>query len=358
MSNLLIQAGPSALAHIKKEGLAADDVAAIFGAAGAAKWLTIAGLDRAVFADFMKTRTKKTVIDLFGTSVGAFKLAAAARANAGRGLDIMAEACVMQTYAEGFSPQVIHGQLEKITLKVLGGKKGMAEILANPRYHLHIGVARCHGILNSTARGTQALAMSIAALRSIWTAKHLRGFAERAVFSDPRSKLVFTARDGFPVLHKKLTAERMPTALLASGTVPFYVQGLRFADDPRHVHHDGGLLDYHPAPGAFWPPTDGLVLYPHFYDHCKLRWFDQFFKWRRIGKNWLDKVVLVSPTPDFIASLPNGKIPSRHDFYTYRHDEASRFEKWHEVVARSHELGAEFVAACASGEIAARVTPL
>jgi hypothetical protein len=45
-----------------------DDISAIFGASGAAKWLAIAGLDHKIFAQFMTQRTAKTPVDLFGTS--------------------------------------------------------------------------------------------------------------------------------------------------------------------------------------------------------------------------------------------------------------------------------------------------
>ena len=52
MDNLLtLAAGPVALKHIREHGLRPDDVGTIFGASGAAKWLAIAGLDKAIFGD-------------------------------------------------------------------------------------------------------------------------------------------------------------------------------------------------------------------------------------------------------------------------------------------------------------------
>ena len=98
MADLIIAAGPKALAHIRKHGLSPDDISAIFGASGAAKWLAIAGLDHKVFAQFMTQRTDKTPVDLFGTSVGAFKLAGAARADADATLKVMADAYIAQSY--------------------------------------------------------------------------------------------------------------------------------------------------------------------------------------------------------------------------------------------------------------------
>ena len=121
------------------------------------------------------------------------------------------------------------------------------------------------------------------------------------------------------------------------------MQAVRMAEDPAHKYHDGGMLDYHPVPGTFWPQRDGLILYPHFYDHFKMRWFDKFYPWRKAPARLLDNVVMLAPSRAWVKSLPDGKIPSRQDFPKYRKNEALRFEKWHEVVRRSHALGEEFI---------------
>ena len=78
MADLIIAAGAKALAHIRQHGLSPDDISAIFGASGAAKWLAIAGIDHKVFAQFMTKRTDKRPVDLFGT-LSAVKLSGAAR---------------------------------------------------------------------------------------------------------------------------------------------------------------------------------------------------------------------------------------------------------------------------------------
>ncbi|MEC7154799.1 MAG: hypothetical protein VXW66_04980 [Pseudomonadota bacterium] len=81
---LTLAAGPTALKHVREHGLSPNDVRTIFGASGAAKWLAIAGLDKAIFGNWMADRTATAPVDLYGTSVGAFKLAAAARRDPGR----------------------------------------------------------------------------------------------------------------------------------------------------------------------------------------------------------------------------------------------------------------------------------
>lgn len=363
MAELIIAAGKTALAHIRKNGLSPDDISTIFGASGAAKWLAIAGIDHKLFAQFMTQRTDKTPVDLFGTSVGAFKLAAAARSDADTSLRITADAYIAQSYEGAIDFSSIDKQTGLVFEKFMGHghegdiSKGIAEVLANEKYRLHIGTVRCHGGLNASPR-RQALALGRAGLLSPFTDRHLIGLAERTIFSDPRSNIHLTARDGFPVRHAKLTPQNFSKALRASGAIPLYMRSVQLEEDPRHFYHDGGMLDYHPVPHSFWPETKGLVLYPHFYDHFKLRWFDKFYPWRKVAANKLDNVVMLAPSRNWVKSLADGKIPSRQDFPKYRNNEAARFEKWHEVVRRSLALGEMFVDACQSGKISDMVVPL
>ena len=363
MADLIIAAGAKARAHIQKNGLSPDDISAIFGASGAAKWLAIAGLDHKVFAHFMAQRTDKTPIDLCGTSVGAFKLSGAARTDADTTLKIMADAYIDQSYEGAIDLTSIDKQTDIVFEKFMGHghggdiAKGIGEILSNEKYRLHIGTVRCHGGLNAS-RSRQMLALARAGLLAPFTDRHLSGLAERVIFSDPRSDISFTARDGFAVRHAALTVQNFDKALRASGAIPVYMAPVRFEDDPTHIYHDGGMLDYHPVPHSFWPETDGLVLYPHFYDHFKLRWFDKFYPWRKVPSHRLDNVVMLAPSREWVRALPDGKIPSRQDFPKYRKNEAERFEKWREVVRRSHALGEEFIHACQSGTISDMVVPL
>ena len=363
MSDLVIAAGPTALAHIREKGLSPDDISAIFGASGAAKWLAIAGLDHKVFSQFMPQRSDKTPVHLFGTSVGAFKLAAAARRDCDTTLRVTAEAYIAQSYADEINFSSIDRQTDIVLGKVMGHDNGgdmasgVAEVLANDRFRLHIGTVRCHGTLNASLPG-QALALARAGLLSTFTAQHLRGLAERTIFSDPRATLPFQARDGYRVKQAQLTADNFLLALRASGAIPVYMRAINLPEDPHHKYHDGGMLDYHPVPGTFWPETDGLILYPHFYDHFKMRWFDKFYPWRKAPARLLDKVVMLAPSREWVAALPDGKIPSRQDFPKYRKNETERFEKWREVVRRSHALGEEFIDAAKTGSISDKVVPL
>jgi predicted acylesterase/phospholipase RssA len=365
MDNLLtLAAGPMALKHIREHGLRPDDVGTIFGASGAAKWLAIAGLDKAIFGDWMAGRTNPTPIDLYGTSVGAFKLAAAARHAPSQALATLAQAYIAQSYETAVTPEAIAAETRKTLMRFLGDgtpagvTQGVLEILTNPRYHLHIGAVRAHGLLNSNMRGSKQLALTRAFVRAMTGRSALRGMGERTVFSDPRSRHKFHAQDTYPVNQRALTAQNFFDALRASGTIPIYMQPVRFADDRHHGYLDGGLLDYHPVPGNFWPKSDHILLYPHFYEHFKIRWFDKFAPWRKAGPRLLENVVMVTPSAGFIRSLPDAKLPSRQDFTKYRRREHLRFDKWQQIVKQTDALGETFIELCKSGDIAAHIRPL
>ena len=52
----------------------------------------------------------------------------------------------------------------------------------------------------------------------------------------------------------------------------------------------------------------------------------------------LDNVILVSPSPEFVASLPNGKLPDRRDFKFYGQDHAARTRDWSRAIAESERM--------------------
>jgi hypothetical protein len=65
----------------------------------------------------------------------------------------------------------------------------------------------------------------------------------------------------------------------------------------------------------------------------------------------LENLVLLSPSPAFVASLPDKKIPDRNDFYTYKGRDKERIATWRRAAEMSRRLVDEFVDAVESGKI-------
>jgi len=115
------------------------------------------------------------------------------------------------------------------------------------------------------------------------------------------------------------------------------------------------MLDYHldlPYQSA------GIVLYPHFTDRVIPGWFDKPLRWRNGDPKRLRRLLLVSPSREYLASLPHGKLPDRTDFKHYLGDDAGREAYWRKAVGESRRLGDEFLELVESGKLVDRIQPL
>ena len=355
MALLTIQAGATAYERIRRNGLQPSDVKAIFGASGAAKWLAIYGLDRAIFSQWLAPAIQE--IKLFGTSVGAFKLATACHADAGAGMDALAERYIQQRYEGNLSADAIDKEFHHIIDAVTGGAK-IDEILSHPQLRLGFGTVRCYGGLSSHNRHRQTLSCARASAANLAGRGALIKHLDRVVFHDPRSSFPFASMDGYTTEAVPLGPNNLELALKASGSIPVYMHGIE--DIPgagAGMYRDGGLLDYHPLPGHFWD-SDELVLYPHFYGHCKPGWFDKFLPWRKASGALMDQVVMISPSAEFFRQTELGRLPDRGDFKRYAGRDEERIRLWQGVAELSHQLGEAFIQLAASGGLAAQVTRL
>lgn len=330
---------------------------AVFGASGAAKWLTIYGLDRAIFGDWLAAVNHP--VHLFGTSVGAFKLAAAAMADPAAALERLARAYIEQSYEHDFSPQAVDRETGKI-LRTLLPQGAQQEILDNPRFRFHCAAVWSRGWLGRHNIHAQRLALGKAFLLSLRGRPALRAMLGRTIFGvggTGSDGIEFSGRDGFETQTVALTADNLERALTASGSIPVLMRGVDDIEGDR-IYRDGGLLDYHPVPSNVMAPGAGIVLYPHFYPAITEAWFDKFFRWRRVAVERLDNVLLIAPSDDYIRSLPRSRIPDRQDFYRYKGREQERLEHWYEVMHRSLELGEAWLSLIRSGDLAGHIRSL
>ncbi len=350
MNTIKILAGASAHQHIQENGLSPQDVSAIFGASGAAKWLTIYDLDKAIFSEWLANSNNP--IDLFGTSVGAFKLAAAAQNNPAEAMTQLANAYIAQFYGDDISVEKVGIETRRI-LDAFLTEDRVAEILSSSRFNYHCASVRCNGLLASSNIKLQKIAMINAFFAALLSRNNLRNTFERTVFytGSPVNDLI--GADQFTTRRVALTAESFIPAVLSSGSIPAVMRGITdITGAEPGVYRDGGLLDYHPLPSNIGEVKQGLVLYPHFYTHLTEGWFDKFTPWRKVQAQQLTNTVIVGPSDAFVQSLPGGKIPDRQDFYHFKHNDSERVRRWTEVKDRSCELGEEFIRLAESGDIA------
>jgi hypothetical protein len=167
------------------------------------------------------------------------------------------------------------------------------------------------------------------------------GWLERVIFSDTRDPLPLHLHD-YRTHIVPLDALNLQPSLLASCSIPFWLLAVHdIPGGPRGAYWDGGITDYHLHLNYASMP-EGLVLYPHFQKTVIPGWLDKAFKGRHRATERLDNVIVLSPNPEWVKSLPNGKLPDRGDFKHYANDAPARVQAWSRAVRESERLRDEF----------------
>jgi len=349
---LQILAGPAAAALLRERGLHANDVDVVVGASGGPKWLVLAGLDRAIFGEFLAVPRERP-LHLIGSSVGSWRMACLAQQDAVAAIARFEEAYIAQCYSPHPSAAEVSRMGEKI-LEELLGERGAREILEHPCARLHVITARSRGLVRSERKAVQMAGLALAAIGNAISRRSLRHQFERVIFETSGERGPFRNLVDLPTRHVPLTHANLRPALMASGSIPLVLEGVKIPGAPRGVYRDGGVIDYHPD--FDFGSDNGLVLYPHFYPHVVPGWFDKSLSWRKAGARNFDRVLMLAPAPEFVAGLPGGRIPDRKDFYRY--DDAQRMRIWQDVCDAGKRLGDEFRELVVSGRWEERIQPV
>ncbi len=349
---LVVRAGAAALREIRAAGLNADRVRIMPGASGGPKWLVLAGIDRVLWGEFFRARREP--LDIIGSSAGSWRFACAPQPDPLAALQRLEDAYIEQCYPPKPSPAVVTETAERILAHVLG-PDGDGHIVRHPWLRTHIVTTRCRALTGREHRLAQSLGFALAAVTNLVSRSTLGWAHERVIFHGAGTQTPFGQLNDLPTRHVALREDNVRPALLASGSIPLVLAGVRdIPGAPRGSYRDGGIMDYHFA--IDYQLDDGLILYPHFYPYLVPGWFDKALRWRRMSADRLERVVMLTPSPEFVASLPYAKIPDRDDFR--RLDDAARIRYWRTVAQASRRLGEEFLELLESGRIRSAVQPL
>ena len=343
MNALQIHAGPRALKHLREHGLAPGDVRAIPGAAGGPKGLALNHLDRFLFGEWLPRSTQ--TIHLLGASIGAWRMATACLPDPVRAFRRLADDYIRQHYdhAPGKAPT------PALVSRVFGAKLDEhfsaheQSLLHHPRYRLHVFASRGRHLLGREARLRTPLGYLGAFATNALSRRALGAWLERTVFSAPGEPLPLPLND-YRSRHLPLTAANLQPSLLASCSIPMWLSAVNdIPGAPRGAYWDGGITDYH-LHLNYAAMTDGLVLYPHFQRQIVPGWLDKPLKRRHRATPMLDNVVVLSPDPAWVATLPGGKLPDRTDFKRFGDDTPGCIAHWSRAVAESQRLRDDFAA--------------
>jgi hypothetical protein len=344
-SPITIRLGLRARQRIAAEGVQAADMAIVPAAAGGPKGLILHGLDCWMFGEFFRSAPRPR--KLIGASIGAWRMAASAFDDPVAAHQRLARLYAGQRYPDKVTPDYVSRTCRALLDELLDGRS--AEALNHPHHHVSVITVRGIGALGSTngARWRELAGFLLAAAGNALSRKRLAASMERVIFHDQRDDAHWL-RDDFDAFASHfvgLSPDNLRDALLASGSIPLVLEAVtNIAGAPDGAYWDGGLIDYHLH--LPYQRDPGLVLYPHFSDYIVPGWLDKSMPWRRARDQALENMILVSPSADFVRTLPNAKLPDRKDFHVYGQDHERRNRDWLKAVGESERMAEAFARWC------------
>ncbi len=317
--------------HIREHGLSPRDIRCIPAAAGGPKGLALLPLDRLLLREWL---VGAPAVELVGASIGAWRMAALARRDAAASLDRLQHAYV---HDQCYTARPDTAEISRACRRIARAVRGDGPLEWRDGVSLSVVTSRARGPLHDRE---SKLAFARAVLSNAISRSRLARYLERIVFHAGAKSSLLDGEpfDEFGLVNVPLDDINAEDALLASGTIPSIAAPVRdIHGAPPGNYWDGALIDYHlllPYP-RLAARGAGIVFYPHFNDYVTPGWLDKHLPWRRSPRAhpWLDDLLLVAPSPSFLATLPNGKLPDRQDFYRYGPDHAARIQAWETAIA-------------------------
>jgi hypothetical protein len=354
-SAITIRLGLRARQRIACEGVQAADIAIVPAAAGGPKGLILHGLDCWMFGSWLKDAPRRR--RLIGASIGAWRMAASAFHDPVAAHKRLARLYAGQRYPAKVSASYVSQTCRALLDELLDGRA--AEALSHDHHQVSVLTVRGAGAL-ARANGTRWREMAgflMAAANNTVSRQRLAASMERVIFHDARDDAGWLRQqfDAFAGHFVGLSEANLRDALLASGSIPLVLEAVTgIAGAPEGAYWDGGLIDYHLH--LPYQRDPGLVLYPHFSDYIVPGWLDKSMPWRRAragaSNPALDNVILVSPSPAFVATLPNGKLPDRKDFTVYGQNHTVRTRDWTRAIDESERMAEAFARWCEKPDLA------
>jgi hypothetical protein len=339
-ANIRIKAGKLAYAMIRDGGFTLDNIATYFGPAGGPRWLLSSGFDMTLLKQGL-LGTKKPVW-LVGASAGAWRFAAWLQPEAGKSYLTFMNAYITAIYKKEDNPKVILEKLADIVDSYIE-EDGLPFALSNKQYRLAILTTRMKTLAISDSPWSQKAGFLFIFLVNAFNPSFVHLFAERVVFYYGSKPPDFCFQKGFRGRFFPLNPLNFKSALLASGAIPLVVAGVRnIFGAPNGIYRDGGLIDYN-INQNYQTKEDGLTLFFHHQDRIIPGWMDKNFKKRQPPSAFLESVLMVHPSEEFVKKLPDGRIPDRSDFDTFIADPKTRIANWRKTTELAAPLGEEFL---------------
>ena len=348
MEHLRVRAGRRAYELIRAGGFNLDRIGTYFGPAGGPRWLVNSGFDLTLLKEGALGRTFP--VWLVGASAGAWRFAAWLQPEAVKSYLALRDAYISATYGRKDTPGKILQSLAAVIDSYIEDD-ALPFALAHKQYRLAVLTCRMKHLAASERPWVQKAGFIFSFLANVLHPSLIRLFAERVVFYYGSRPPDFCLKKEFRGRFIPLSETNFKSAVIASGAIPIVVGGVRdIFGAPDGVYRDGGFLDYH-INRDYTTRNDGLILFFHHQERIIPGWMDKRLKRRRPPEASLESVVMVYPSEEFIAGLPDGRVPDRGDFKTFIDAPEVRIANWRRTAELAAPLGEEFLELIAGGRL-------
>lgn len=351
---LTLRAGPAARAALAEGPLTPDRIGAVAGAAGGPKFLVLSALDQYLFGDWLARAEHP--LPLVGSSIGAWRFAAACAPDPVAALQTLEAAYIEQRYSAKPDRAEITAMLRTTLARYLDDRV-IDGVIHHPRFGLHALTVRSRGVTATDRRWLLAAGASLAGLANAVRRAGLRYYFERVDFAAGGQSLAW-AHDGLPARTVALRRDNVFDAVFASGNVPLVMNGVVDpVGAPSGIYRDGGITDYHIDQPIIAPDTARpIVLMPHYADRLIPGWLDKKLAWRR--PRFAANTLMIGPGPKLLERLVGHHVPERRDFYRYAGDNPARQRAWQQAVDAGRYMRDAFADLVENNLLARYVTPL
>ncbi len=343
---LQIHAGPRARDHLRERGLQPQDIRVVAGAAGGPKGLVLLPLDAFLFGHWLPKGGH--AVELIGASIGAWRLAAACTPDPVAALRQLGHDYIHERYGtvDGRLPgAAVVSERFRHTVRQHFPATSREFLLRHPRWTLNVVASRGRGLLQGAGgRLRMGVGFAAAVALNAVSRRLLSTQLQRVWFSSTGQApaWLLQPRPDLPTLAAHLTPDNLEDALVASCSIPFWLEPVfRIPEAPVGPYWDGGLTDYH-MHLPYARLDQGLALVPHFQAQLVPGWLDKPLRGRHAATAALDNAIVLSPRPEWLAQLPGGKIPDRSDFKRYLTQPAERERLWSLALQASAQLADEW----------------
>lgn len=347
--SLQLYAGRNVLPALLRSELSPGQFRRVVGASGGPKWFVLQGLDEYLSSDFFRDADQP--IDLIGSSAGSWRFSCYKLPEPAHAIRKFGELYAHLEFPKGSTPSQISAASREVLTQLHGqpavkSMKSLDRESGSNIFRLNVVVSACKGLLAADTRPLLGVGLSVAALANRLHPRMLSRFFTRQIYREflPAASVHSLNLDGLlqpgnirpdqrtstEVI--ELTEENFHSALMASGSIPWVMEGEGAISGSSFARHrDGGLIDYQ----FDWDfGEDGWTLYPHYAPQLIPGWFDKSNGRRATAENHRN-TLLICPSADFVQEL-GGKIPDRSDFQTMKRKQ--RLEFWNHSRELSYRL--------------------